>query len=57
MKFNWLSAVALAALVVGCRASEVRDSGTHYAADALKPYVESGELPGAISVFSPSGVI
>ena len=56
MKFNWLSAIALAALVVGCRAPVVRDSGTHYAADALKPYVESGELPGAISVFYTNGV-
>jgi len=34
----------------------VRDSGTTFAKDALQPYVESGELPGAISVFYKDGV-
>ena len=32
------------------------DSGTTYARDLLMPYVESGELPGAISVFCRAGV-
>ena len=36
-------------------AAEPVCSGTHFAADALKPYVESGELPGAISVFYQNG--
>ena len=34
----------------------VKESGTAYAKDALMPYVESGELPGAISVFYNNGV-
>ena len=44
------AAVALAGF-----AAEPVCSGTHFAADALKPYVESGELPGAISVFYQNG--
>ena len=57
MKFKWLSAVVLAALTAGCQQQAmVRDSGTHYAADAVKPYIESGELPGAISVLYKDGV-
>lgn len=34
----------------------VKSSGTTYAYDVLKPYVDSGELPGAISVFYNNGV-
>ena len=34
----------------------VVESKTHYAEDALKPFVESGELSGAISVFYKDGV-
>ena len=57
MKFKYLFAVALAALTAGCQQpAAVRESGTHYAADAVKPYLESGELPGAISVFYKDGV-
>ena len=36
--------------------SEVKDSGTTFARDAISKYVESGELPGAISVFYKDGV-
>ena len=32
------------------------DSKTHFAEDVLKPYVESGQLPGAVSVFYNNGV-
>ena len=32
------------------------ESKTHFAEDVLKPYVESGQLPGAISVFYKDGV-
>lgn len=32
------------------------ESKTHYAEDVLKPYVESGQLPGAISIFYKDGV-
>lgn len=34
----------------------VIESRTHFAEDVLKPYVESGQLPGAISVFYKDGV-
>ena len=34
----------------------VIESKTHFAEDVLKPYVESGQLPGAISVFYNDGV-
>ena len=53
MKIKTMLFVAAAALA-GFAAEPVC-SGTHFAADALKPYVESGELPGAISVFYQNG--
>ena len=34
----------------------VRESGTHYVADAMKPYIQSGECPGAISILYRDGV-
>jgi len=34
----------------------VKESGTTFAKDVLQPYIESGELPGAISVFYKDGV-
>ena len=44
-------------LVGGCQTgNSPKDSGTSYSADALRPYVESGELPGAISVLYRDGV-
>ena len=46
--------LAVAAAFAGFAAEPVC-SGTHFAADALKPFVESGELPGAISVFYQNG--
>ena len=36
--------------------SQVRDSKTSYAKEALQPYVDKGELAGAISVFYKDGV-
>ena len=36
--------------------SRVRDSKTSYAKEALQPYVDKGELAGAISVFYKNGV-
>ncbi len=32
------------------------DSKTHYAREVLQPYVDSGQLPGAISIFYKDGV-
>ncbi len=49
----------IAATVLLCTAAGAKgpkDSKTHYAYDVLLPYVESGQLPGAISVFYKDGV-
>jgi CubicO group peptidase (beta-lactamase class C family) len=35
---------------------KVKESQTNYAGEALKPYVESGQLPGAISILYKDGV-
>lgn len=57
-----ISAIALLALVFvstdlyAQKAPRVRESGTTFAREALQPYVDSGELPGAISVFYKDGV-
>jgi len=47
MKIKFLSFL-LGAAVLFC--AQAKESGTHYAADALNPFVESGELPGAVSI-------
>ncbi len=49
---------ALLAFAAGCQCSKscAGNSGTTFAKDALTPYIESGELPGAISVFYKDGV-
>ena len=36
--------------------TEVKDSKTNYAREALQPYLDRGELPGAISIFYNNGV-
>ncbi|MBQ5531350.1 MAG: beta-lactamase family protein [Kiritimatiellae bacterium] len=59
MKLNALLAMAGAAALAGCftvGGGGAKESGTTFAADALAPYVESGELPGAISIFYDNGV-
>jgi len=40
----------------GLAQTKVIDSKTTYAYDALKPYLDSGELPGAISIFYNDGI-
>ena len=46
-----------ASLLAGCSTCNCPvDSGTTFAKDALAPYVETGHLPGAISVFYKDGV-
>ena len=53
---NVVLAVAGLALA-GCVSSNCpKDSGTHYAEEALAPWGEKGELPGAISVVYRDGV-
>ncbi len=55
---TWLMLLGAAALLTASQASEpgVRESGTAYAEEALAPFVRSGQLPGAISVFYKNGV-
>lgn len=54
--------LAMAAAVIGCQNSKTVeeqyfvDSGTTYVHDALEPFVQSGELPGAISILYKNGV-
>ena len=54
--------LAMAAAVIGCQNSKkveeqyFVDSGTTYVHDALEPFVQSGELPGAISILYKNGV-
>ena len=55
MKRPLLIAAAILACFIAA-AGNPKDSRTHYAYDVLKPYVESGQLPGAISVFYKDGV-
>ena len=46
-----------AAVLAGCSTCNCpSNSGTTFAKDALQKYVDSGELPGAISVFYKNGV-
>lgn len=47
----------LAAVAAGyCAERCPKDSGTNFAKDALQKYVDSGEMPGAVSVFYNNGV-
>ncbi len=49
--------IVMAALaVVGCRSTKVERPETTYVRDAIKPYVERGELPGAVSILYNNGV-
>ena len=54
-KFVLLLASFCMVLAVGAQ-PKVRDSKTTYAQEVLQPYVESGQLAGAISVFYKDGV-
>lgn len=57
MNIKRLFAVSAAFVLAGyCWAAEIKDSGTTFAKDALQPYVENGQLPGAINVFYKDGV-
>lgn len=57
MKKKVILSLALLCIVLTMGAqSKVRDSKTTYAQEALQPYVESGQLTGAINVFYKDGV-
>ena len=48
--------LTVAFCLYGTAKTEVKDSKTNYAREALQPYFDSGELPGAISIFYNNGV-
>ena len=54
-KFALLSPVLVLSLLCGCRTAGPQDSGTHFAADAVGSYLQSGECPGAISILYQNG--
>ena len=62
MKFNWKSlvlAVMITGFASGCCGQEsvtCRESGTSFAKEAVMPFIESGEIPGIINVFSKGNV-
>ncbi|MBR1952156.1 MAG: hypothetical protein IKA32_06245, partial [Lentisphaeria bacterium] len=56
MKFQSLFLLGGILLAGCCQTACVKDSQTKYAADAVMPYVKSGECPGYISVFYKQGV-
>mgnify|MGYP003320268828 CR=1 FL=1 len=56
MKKLLIGLVGAAVLSGCCNCKCPKDSGTTFARDVLAPYVASGELPGAISVFYKDGV-
>ena len=52
MTIGLLAAMAIA----GCRTANVESAETTYMRDALAPFVDSGELPGAVSILYNNGV-
>lgn len=58
MKKLMIGLVAAVTMVGSCTqpCSGIKESGTTYVADALAPYVERGELPGAVSMLYKDGV-
>ena len=52
LMMGFVTTVLCALVSAGCCTGDcARDSGTAYARDALQRYVDSGEIPGVISVF------
>lgn len=61
IRAKWFSTLFMAVLsLTGCVAESgirlPKDSGTHFVADAVEPYIKSGECPGAISILYKDGV-
>ncbi len=50
--------IAVVAIVPGCQSGKngSQESDTTFAKDALTPFVQSGQLPGAINVFYKNGI-
>ncbi|MBR6586008.1 MAG: beta-lactamase family protein [Kiritimatiellae bacterium] len=49
-------AVAVVAALISFMPCLARESGTTFVKEALEPYLKTGELPGAISIFDNNGV-
>ncbi len=57
MKTLKLSLVVAALALAGCASlNSPKDSDTHYVADAVSPWLEKGEFPGAVSILYKDGV-
>ena len=57
MKKLYMSIVVAVLALAGCVSTNCpKDSGTKYMADALAPWIEKGELPGAVSILYNNGV-
>ena len=56
MKLRFLIVIIAAAMAMQASDARVRNSRTTFALDAMKPYLESGEFPGGISIFYKNGV-
>ena len=56
MKKLMIGFVGAAVFAGCCNCNCPKDSGTTFAQEVLAPYVKSGELPGAVSVFYKDGV-
>ena len=56
-KLNLTLAAVLVALTGFAAEKAFQDSGTTYARDALAPFVEKGELPGAVNIFYNNGIV
>ena len=57
MKTLKLSLVVAALALAGCASlNGPKDSGTHYVADAVSPWLEKGEFPGAVSILYKDGI-
>ena len=54
MKFRVM--IAVFAAVFSLAAAPVKDSGTKFAAKFIQPLIDSGELPGAISILYKDGI-
>ena len=55
MKLRSLSLALAVSFAAGTFAETLAPSGTHFAEEALKPFVEKGEMSGAISIFYKDG--
>ena len=56
IKLTCVLLASFALFSISATAQKAKDSKTTYAQEALQPYVESGQLAGAINVFYKDGV-